>query len=228
MPTFDTTPRPIAEIFAETVGKFSDKMALADSKVSLTFHELEAKLQEISKGINILRAEKNFWGYIPISVTRDVESAVLVLACHVYDIPYAPIDPDWKNERLAFVHETLGFPPFFLTTDGNSENLESQLQGLTAVRTTNALASLAEARKEEIHPPETDLGYAIFTSGTTGVPKCVGYGQRGKHEMLQNRIVLQSAKAQTALNDRLGTLSYPLFFAAGPSGGPEVLEVELS
>lgn len=204
-----------AELFAETVASFPEKTAISDGKTSVTFLELDGQIQQIAKGVNSLRARENFRGYVPLVTGRNVESAMLLLACDVNDIPYVPLDPDWNNERLKFVHETLGLPTFFLTTDENLRNLEDKLQGLAPALGLEGLVSLAREVEQEAHLHETNLGYAIFTSGTTGTPKCVAYDLVGKRQKMQSRLRMNNFEGRIPAQEVLGTLSYPFFFTAG-------------
>jgi acyl-coenzyme A synthetase/AMP-(fatty) acid ligase/thioesterase domain-containing protein/aryl carrier-like protein len=204
-----------AELFAETVASFPEKTAISDGKTSVTFLELDRQIQQIAKGVNTLRARENFRGYVPIVTGRNVESAMLLLACDVNDIPYVPLDPDWNNERLKFVHETLGLPTFFLTTDENLRNLEDKLQGLAPALGLESLISLAREVAQDANSVETNLGYAIFTSGTTGIPKCVAYDLVGKRQKMQSRLRMNNFEGRIPPQEVLGTLSYPFFFTAG-------------
>jgi acyl-CoA synthetase (AMP-forming)/AMP-acid ligase II/thioesterase domain-containing protein/aryl carrier-like protein len=213
------TPNPqnfIKETFQNSVQSFPDRLALFDSTIELTFKELESKTAQIAASINDLRAESEYWGYVPISTTRDVDSALLVLACVLHDIPFAPLDPEWGQERLGFVSEALGQPGFFLSSQANYQNLTQVLGRTINVHTLSSLSDLEDrAQSPQMPPVVSELGFVIFTSGTTGFPKGVEFDSGGLGRRLSQRTNKKGHIGQMRPEETLATLAQPINFAAG-------------
>jgi acyl-coenzyme A synthetase/AMP-(fatty) acid ligase/thioesterase domain-containing protein/aryl carrier-like protein len=206
----------IKETFQNTVKSFPDRLALFDATSELTFKELESKTAQIAESINALRAESEYWGYVPISTTRDVDSALLVLACVLHDIPFAPLDPEWGQERLGFVSEALGQPGFFLSSQANHQNLTQALGRTVIVHTLLSLSGLEDrAHSSKVTPEVSELGFVIFTSGTTGFPKGVEFDSGGLGRRLSQRKNKKGLIGEMAPEETLATLAQPINFAAG-------------
>lgn len=201
--------------FKESVLKHPNRIALVDKNRSLSFSELDQLLLEYAKNLKFIIATNFIKSYIPIVVTRDVESASLILACLIHEIPFTPIDVDWEKGRLGFVAEAIGHPSIWITSSENVSHLQSKLPDDVTVISleSNGLSNLAVVDKA--NPMERlDGGYVIFTSGTTGVPKGVVYNQNGINGKYKNR--RESLGESSVLpEDSFQGLLYPLHFSAG-------------
>lgn len=206
----------IRETFEATVKKFPNRVALSDAISELTFTELQTKTSMVANKISRELAASKYLGYVPISTTRDVESSVIVLACILHDIPFAPIDPEWSEERLEFVYESLGKPEFILTSETNRTNLSAVVKDRMEVKTLTSLLSPEDLEKETNFVPVTsELGFVILTSGTTGFPKGVEFERGGLSKRLSQRQEKSSQIGQMRPEETSATLGQPINFAAG-------------
>lgn len=206
----------ILEDFLETVSSSANRLALSDAKNSMTFSELHERVSAYAIRLKHLRAKHGFIGLTPILVERDLDSACLVLACLMYDIPFSPIDVDWTKERLEFVDGALGTPPFWISV-GQEGNSVLSKTGI-APRLMGLQENKFEVEHQDLIPSavaEDCLSYVIFTSGTTGKPKGVMYnlsGMNGKYESKREK--LRESSDQPVQSLRIGHC-YPFHFSAG-------------
>ena len=163
--------RNILEYAEETARRFPDKTASATDKESMAFSQLVQKAKEIGTALTALEKRN-----APIAVmTEKTPAMVAAFLGVVYSGNfYTPIDTTMPKERIQSIFQTLA--PAALVIDEKSrklaENLgfEGRVFSLEEIPQSAAEDKLAKIRRRAI---DTDPLYALFTSGSTGVPKGV-------------------------------------------------------
>ena len=162
--------KTIVDFFEEQAEKEPNKIALICNEKKLTYKELNHAANILScylieKGIK----QKDI---IAIDVNRSLEMIIGILAILKCGATYLPIDPDYPEERIAYMIE-------------NSETNTVLVNHQTEQRITGEIQKInIDLNNKEIYENNTynyikqsineqQLAYVIYTSGSTGKPKGV-------------------------------------------------------
>ncbi|QJB57028.1 non-ribosomal peptide synthetase [Pseudodesulfovibrio sp. zrk46] len=157
----------IPALFKERVSASPDHIALMSTEGSVTYAELDAWTDNIAHGLMKLNKGVSLSGqYVGISMTRSISMIAAIMGILKSGAAYVPLDPEYPEERLAFMAEDAGIG-IVLANDGH----EKLFSSLTAVDINDFPKGRME-RIEDMTGPD-DQAYAIYTSGTTGKPKGV-------------------------------------------------------
>src|SRR5690606_7299642 len=126
-------------------------------------NQLARRLQALGVGPDVI---------VAIAIPRSLDMAVAVLAVLKAGGGYAPLDPNYPEQRLSFMLEDTA-APVLLTTRALSATLPvGRSQVLCIDELAESLASESTEPVESAAAPE-HLAYVIYTSGSTGNPKGV-------------------------------------------------------
>jgi amino acid adenylation domain-containing protein len=157
-------------LFEEEVKKHPDKIALYFNGQNISYHELNAKANQLAHYLRKQNIGKDI--LVGVCIERSVELIVALLAVIKAGGAYVPLDPSYPAERIAFILKDAN-APVLLTT---SETLQ-HIKGHNAkeILLDGDWQEIAKESKENPeHINEThDLAYIIYTSGSTGLPKGV-------------------------------------------------------
>jgi acyl-CoA synthetase (AMP-forming)/AMP-acid ligase II/thioesterase domain-containing protein len=216
----NNTQNPLLAQFEQTVKAWPLEAALMDKDTQLTYKELWERCSNLASSLRSLQTKHDSFEYIPVYVSRDVESAVVVLTCLLYDFPFTPLDSDWPGERLAWVSTELQSPPFGLVPTRNSKKITGWSQSEVLDATISVVHSRQRLARKTVYKRSIEPGYVVFTSGTTGEPKGVEF--RGIE--LQAKLASfasddnrrpSAGSPTTSPEDSLTLIGYPLNFGAG-------------
>ncbi|MYR46487.1 non-ribosomal peptide synthetase [Streptomyces sp. SID5910] len=155
-----------------------DATALVFRDTSLTYAELNARANRLARHLQSLGARPG--AVVAVSVPRSAELVVTLLAVLKAGAAYLPLDPDYPEQRLAYMLEDAA--PVCAVTDRAGRLPEGTgtevvvLDGLdvSSYAWTDPGRALTPA-----HP-----AYVIYTSGSTGRPK----GVVVPHRAIDNRL----------------------------------------
>ena len=205
----------LLKTLVDAVEMHPDRIALQDSEQSLSYSELALQLKAFASAAMSLQREFSFSGYVPIFVGRDVESAVAILSCFLYSIPFSPVDADWPKETLSFVMDKLSDPPFAVASTEVSELASSKVAEGPTVVAINRLRFSGESLKGVSSFTYSDKGFVLFTSGTTGYPKGVEFDQKATTEQCEYFIRREVKDLELVSSPVKAVLGFPLNFSAG-------------
>ena len=168
-----------------------------------------------------LNARANFWAHrllefgiapddcVGICVERSIEMIVAVLAVLKAGAAYVPLDPDYPQERLAFMIADARVPVLLTQTRLADTLPSSNARVLTLDSDENGEGTRADNPDSGAAPD--NLAYVIYTSGSTGRPKGVAMPHRSMANMLEWQIA-RSALPRSARTLQFASLSFDVSF----------------
>jgi amino acid adenylation domain-containing protein len=196
---------PLGPLFARGARTAPDAIAVEHGDRRLTRDALNRAANRLAHRLAALGAGPGT--RVALALPRGIEQIVAILATAKAGAAYLPLDPDYPDERLAFILEDAA--PAVLVTDA------SQSVRFTACAAHRLLLEPgAEFGKgPDGDPPERaspeDPAYVMYTSGSTGRPKGVLIPRRAIV-----RLVVNTDCVELGGDDRIAQASNPAFDAA--------------
>ncbi|WP_192560201.1 non-ribosomal peptide synthase/polyketide synthase [Pseudomonas allokribbensis] len=187
--------RSVHSLIEDQVRTTPDALALVFGEQRLTYAQLNARANQLAAvliehgvGPEVL---------VGISVERSLEMVVGLLAILKAGGAYLPLDPEYPQDRLAYMFEDSGIA-LLLTQSHLLAQLPvpAGLRSLVLDQEGDWLEGRSEANPELNIDPE-NLAYVIYTSGSTGKPKGAG----NRHSALVNRLCWMQQAYQLTADD---------------------------
>ncbi|OHX38478.1 hypothetical protein BJL95_09280 [Methylomonas sp. LWB] len=163
----------IHQWFAEQAARYSNRPALVFADRTLSYRQLDDQAEAWALTLN--RQGLGRGNRVGVSLQRSVELIVVLLGVLKSGAAYVPLDPDYPDDRLAFMLADASVD--LLVTHGElaGKFARDGLALLLVDQAPNDMAKLAVGgEKPERHEPGPhDIAYVIYTSGSTGSPKGV-------------------------------------------------------
>ena len=163
--------QPVTKLFEEQVRLHPDKCAVASSKESFTYAQLNERANRIANSL----IEKGVG-------CEKIVGVVLERCCDFYAVrqgilkaggAFAVAAPDYPDDRVQFIFEDAGVP-FIITTKEIAKDRQELFSRLSCtVLLLEELLENPNAGNPDTRIKEHDLCYCIYTSGSTGKPKGV-------------------------------------------------------
>ncbi|HCF4135876.1 TPA: non-ribosomal peptide synthase/polyketide synthase [Pseudomonas aeruginosa] len=172
--------RGVHRLFEEQVERTPTAPALAFGEERLDYAELNRRANRlahalIERGIGADRL-------VGVAMERSIEMVVALMAILKAGGAYVPVDPEYPEERQAYMLEDSGVE-LLLSQSHLKLPLAQGVQRIDLDRGAPWFENYSEANPD-IHLDGENLAYVIYTSGSTGKPKGAG----NRHSALSNRL----------------------------------------
>jgi amino acid adenylation domain-containing protein len=159
----------VHELFEEQVERTPDRLAALFEQEQITYRELNDRADQLASYLGSLGVGPEV--LVGICMNRSLEMLIGVLAVLKAGGAYLPLDPEYPQERLAFMLEDTQVA-LLLTQRRLAERLPSRHLRVVCLDTEWVDAQRA-ALSRPIRANDKNLVYIIYTSGSTGRPKGV-------------------------------------------------------
>lgn len=174
----------IPEVFARWVERAPDALALDYPEAQYTYAQLDAAANKLAA--KLLEAKGDGPFYVGLLLDRSANMGVAALAVLKAGGAYAPLDPEYPQERLRNMLEDLNSPVVVLSADVR-ETWDALDVGAVTIDIDACLKDTSSARDFVIQPSSPRVpAMVLFTSGTTGRPKGVVLPHQGPLRLLAN------------------------------------------
>lgn len=190
----------VHQLFEEQARRTPDAVAVAVGEKQLTYHELNARANQLArylKGFGIIPNK-----VVGICVERSLDMIIGLLGILKAGGAYLPLDPGYPKERLAFMLNDAGVE-VLLTHERLCHGLLKP--SLKVFCLDSGWPGLAEVSRDNLKNEvcAEDLAYLIYTSGSTGTPK----GVKLTHGGLLNLVFWHRRNYQVRPSDRATQLA---------------------
>ncbi|MBV5970364.1 non-ribosomal peptide synthase/polyketide synthase [Pseudomonas aeruginosa] len=172
--------RGVHRLFEEQVERTPTAPALAFGEERLDYAELNRRANRLAhalteRGVGADRL-------VGVAMERSIEMVVALMAILKAGGAYVPVDPEYPEERQAYMLEDSGVE-LLLSQSHLKLPLAQGVQRIDLDRGAPWFEDYSEANPD-IHLDGENLAYVIYTSGSTGKPKGAG----NRHSALSNRL----------------------------------------
>ena len=172
----DSTGKCVHELFSDRVQQTPDSIAVIHGVRQLTFRELNERANQLADYLRRKGVEKD----VPVGIClkRSVELTVALLGVMKAGGACLPLDPDYPDERLAYMLED-SQAPVLLTQPGLLPELGSAKPEVVHFSSDWKLLDGCSRENPSCPSDPKSLAYVIYTSGSTGKPRGVMLEHRG-------------------------------------------------
>ena len=188
--TVRTGPLTITERIAGHAARTPDAIAVRRQGESITYAELEARANRLAHRLIGLGVGPET--AVAMLLGRSADVIVASLAALKAGGYYAPIHHSYPDERLVWALGETGSPVLLLDKSTAVRPVQHGLQAL--VIDDDPLLADQPTIDPGVRPHPDQLAYALFTSGSTGLPKAVGIRHRDVVDFVTDRRVSAGAE----------------------------------
>jgi len=198
--------KSIVELFERQVTKTPDAIAVSYEQEQLTYAQLNSRANQLGHYLQTKGVGKEV--LVGLCVDRSVEAIVAMLGILKAGGAYVPLEPDYPQERLAYMLEDSQVP-VLITQSTLTANLPENQAQIVYLDTDWQAISRESNDNLNVEIKPTSLAYVIYTSGSTGKPKGVAAIQQAVI-----RLVFETNYVQIQSDDCLAQASNISFDAA--------------
>jgi len=198
--------RCVHQLVEAQVQSSPDAVAAVYDEQQLTYSELNERANQLAHHLRSLDVRRGV--RVGLCLERSPEMVLAMLAILKAGGTYVPLDPDYPNDRLAFMLEDT-HAPVAITHSILRGNLPETGAQIICVDTDWSLISEYDTNNPDNVSSPLDPAYVIYTSGSTGTPK----GVVVPHSAI-NRLVCNSDYVELKASDRVVQASVCSFDAA--------------
>ena len=188
-------------LFEEQVRRDGAAIALQSGAQTLSYAELNRRANRLAHRLIGLGVGPD--RRVAICMHRSADMVVGLLGILKAGGAYVPVDPDYPQERQAYMLENSA-PMALLTQAALAQRLPACAAPVLIVDTDETAQQLAAQPDHDPDPVALGLGpqhlaYVIYTSGSTGRPK----GAMNQHDGVVNRLLWAQEQFGLGLHDRV-------------------------
>lgn len=162
--TIENSNETVVSIFDNVVAKYPDNIALCYDNSTITYYELNNKINNIAKALINIGITKNT--PVALFLDKSIEMIVAMFAVLKAGGCYVPILPDESSARIEYILNDCK-PKCILT----HKNYETKIPSNTVIINLDSYGFTRFYDIAENKPSPEDIAYIIYTSGSTGNPK---------------------------------------------------------
>ena len=168
---YDKT-KTVVDYFEKQVKKTPNNIALNFEMKSMTYSELNEHANSLAMFLNSHNIGKG--SIVGIIVNRSFEMIVSILATLKSGAAYIPIDPEYPEDRIAYILNNSNCDAI-ITVQKQNPKVDSLGFNKLIIVADLCSEPIYSHNKTNLNNPisQEDLSYLIFTSGSTGAPKGV-------------------------------------------------------
>lgn len=170
------------QLFETQVRCTPDAVAVQIDDARLTYRELNERSNQLARYLRRMGVGPDT--LVGVCMERSLELVVALYAILKAGGAYVPIDPDYPQERVAFMLQDSA-PPVLLTQSAIAGRLPEQKARVMCVDSDWESVALEDTAKLDTVTAPDNLAYMIYTSGSTGKPK----GAMNTHRGICNRLL---------------------------------------
>ncbi len=171
---------PLHRLIEAQAARTPEAVAVCFDDSRLTYRELDVAAGRVAARLRALGAGAE--SLVGVAMERSLQLVVALLGVLKAGAAYVPLDPDYPQERLAFMLEDSGVR-VLLTQQRLSGSLPPYDGYLVACDEELPVGAAEPGSSAEVAPD--GLAYMIYTSGSTGRPK----GALNTHRGIRNRLL---------------------------------------
>jgi amino acid adenylation domain-containing protein len=184
------------QLFEEQVERTPNVIALKFADQSLTYAELNRRANQLAHRLRAVGVGPD--ALVGVCMERSVEMVVSLIAILKANGAYMPLDPQYPQERLAFMIRTAA-PIVVLTQEYLSGLLSASDAPVICLDRDWPLISDDPVSNINSDVAADNLAYVIYTSGSTGQPK----GVMNTHGAIRNRLLWMQHQYRLTGGDRV-------------------------
>lgn len=179
--------RSVLDYLEESAERFPEKIVFADDKDKICYHEFQNQAKAVATALaDCVKVGRN--QPVVVFIERSIESLISFFGVAYSGNFYVPVDCQMPAKRIELIFQTLS-PKAAIVTEGTKKVMEElpydgkvlELQELIRTKVNQEILDKIAAQRID-----TDPLYAMFTSGSTGVPKGVLVGHRSVIDLIDN------------------------------------------
>lgn len=163
------TPAQAVQLFAAQAVRTPDAIAVVFGDTRITYAELDYRGNQLARRLRRLGVGPDV--LVGVHSERSVSWIVGLLAVLKAGGAYLPLDPVYPTERLASMVAD-SRPPVILVENGLESRLPTSSASVVPLAGSDGTDRESGAAIDVVSSPD-NLAYAVYTSGSTGVPKAV-------------------------------------------------------
>ncbi|MBN8751781.1 MAG: AMP-binding protein, partial [Variovorax sp.] len=169
--------KPVHRLIEQQVRARPDAIALVCGAQALTYAQLNERANRLAH--RLIASGVTSESKVGIAVSRNADMVAGVLAVLKSGAAYVPLDPEYPQDRLAYMVEDSGLSLLLMQS-----HLLERLPDVPMLALDRLDLSGEPAHDPEVPLHAEHLAYVIYTSGSTGKPK----GVMVRHEALSHFI----------------------------------------
>lgn len=157
--------------FEQIAERHPTNVAIKTPEWSLTYQALNQRANQIAH--TLIEQFGNEPEQVAFLLPNDGTAIAALLGILKAGKSYVPLDPLFPQDRLVYMLKDSRAS--FIVTDNANQQLASELQPDAKLVNLDALADTISTSNPGVHGDPRALAYILYTSGSTGLPKGIGF-----------------------------------------------------
>ncbi|MBB5635105.1 amino acid adenylation domain-containing protein [Pedobacter cryoconitis] len=177
--------KTVIGLFEEQVSKSPDRIAVVHEDLSLTYHELNVRVNQLAHYLLAQGLRKET--LVPVCIDRSADTIIGMLGILKAGGTYVPIDPEYPAERIGYILKEVNAGKL-LTKSYLIDKVKNDHPCEFIYMDDQELLAEWSGENPQLAVTTNDLINVIFTSGTTGKPKGVMVTHGGMYNLIKNQM----------------------------------------